>query len=233
LFARRVGETLAAMDEQRTPVHGNRWPRATTVASTLPALLACSDRQIDTGFRITGVAFDNDSTITLTFSQPVADLADVDPNNFRLSMGQTLSVTYSYGGITETYQYTSYRDLATVVYNYNYYGGYRFSFMSIERGASANQVILRTTDALGPTSCEFIDYATAQFEMYADYYDPNAQFDLAMFLHYAAGDIPVESESGVPLTDIGAAWVLTSDTFSDRQGFGFTMLSPQLRIPCP
>jgi hypothetical protein len=203
------------------------------LASTLPALVACSDRQIDTGFRITGVAFDNDSTITLTFSQPVADLGGVDPNAFRLSLGQTLSFTYTYDGVTEAYQYTSYRDLSSVVYSYDYYGGYRFSFLTIEPGASDNQIILRTTDPLGPQSCDFIDYAAAQFEMYANYYDPNAQLDLAMFLHYAAGDIPIESEAGVPLTDIGAAWVLSSNSYIEREGFGFTMLSPQLRIPCP
>jgi hypothetical protein len=105
--------------------------------------------------------------------------------------------------------------------------------LTIEPGASDNQIILRTTDPLGPQSCDFLDYATAQFEMYANYYDPNAQLDLAMFLHYAAGDIPIESEAGVPLTDIGAAWVLSSNSYIEREGFGFTMLSPQLRIPCP
>lgn len=221
------------MDERRDPPSGNRWPRSLTLASTLPALIACSERQIDTSFRITSVAFDNDSTITLTFSQPVADVSSVDPNNFRLSMGQSLFVTFLYNGVTESYMYTSYRDLASVAYSYNYYGGYRFSLMSIEPGASANQVILRTTSPLGPASCDFIDYATAQFEMYSSYYDATGQFDLAMFLHYAAGDIPIESQAGEPLADIGADWVLDNEDFYSRDGFGFTMLSPQLRIPCP
>lgn len=221
------------MDERLAHPSGNRWPRSASLAATLPALLACSDRQIDTSFRITGVAFDNDSTITLTFSQPVADLGSVDPNNFRLSMGQTISVSYTYEGITETYISTSYRDLANVTYGYGYYGNYRFTFMSIEPGAAANQVILRTTDPLGPAGCDFIDDTIAQFEMYAAYYDATGQFDVAMFLHYAAGDIPIESDAGEPLVDIGADWVLTTDEYIDREGFGFTMLSPQLRIPCP
>jgi hypothetical protein len=210
----------------------SRWPRYATLASTLPALLACTDRQVDTSFRITGVTFDDDSTITLTFSQPVADLGEVDPNAFRLSMAVTLSAMYTYGGVTETYQYTSYRDLASIVGTYDYYS-YRFTFMSIERGAGANQIILRTTDPLGPGSCDYIEYSTAQFQMYAEQYDPSAQFDLTMFLHYATGDVPLESEAGEPLTDIGADWVLTPDSYLEREGFGFRMLTPQLRIPCP
>jgi hypothetical protein len=219
------------MNERRDP-QSSRWPRYATLASTLPALFACTDRQTgDTGFRITSVAFDNDSTITLTFSQPVANLGGVDPNAFRLSMGRTSSVMYTYDGVTETLQYTSYSDLVYAVYTYGYND--RFSFMSIEPGASADQIILRTTDPLGPDSCELIDYRIDFFHMYADQYDPNAQFDLTMFLHYAAGDVPIESEAGEPLTDIGADWVLSAESYVEREGFGFRMLSPQLRIPCP
>jgi hypothetical protein len=210
---------------------GNRWPRHATLASALPALLACSDRQVETGFRITGVAFDNDSTITLTFSRPVGDLGGVDPNNFRLSLGQAVLVTYTYEGVTETYAGTTYADIATL--DYDYYSSDRFSFMSIERGAAADQIILRTTDPLGPESCESLDYIRSQFEMYSSYPGVMAQFDLAVFLHYAAGDIPIESEAGVPLADIGADWVLSPDDYLERESFGFTMLSPQLRIPCP
>jgi hypothetical protein len=218
------------MHERRDP-QSSRWPRYATLASTLPALLACTDRQVDTGFRITSVAFDNDSTITLTFSQPVAELGSVDPNRFRLSIAQTYTFTYSYQGVTETYSGTSYRDVATL--GYDYYGNDRFAFLSIEPGASANQIILRTADPLGPDSCTFVAYTIAQFEMYASYYDATGQIDAAIFLHYAEGDIPIESEAGEPLMDIGADWALSPDDFYDREGFGFTMLSPQLRIPCP
>jgi hypothetical protein len=205
-------------------------PRFAALASSLPTLLACTDGQVETEFRITNVAFDNDSTITLTFSQPVAELGGVDPNSFRLSMGRTVSSSFTYEGATETYQTTSYLDLAIVVSPYD---DYLFSFMSIERGASADQIILRTTNPLGPAGCDFIDDAFAEFEMYAEYYGPSAQFDVAMFLHHAAGDIPIESEAGEPLLDIGASWALSPDESYYRDRFGFTMLSPQLRIPCP
>jgi hypothetical protein len=75
-------------------------------------------------------------------------------------------------------------------------------------------------------------------EYYAESYPTgNVSYDLAIFLHYAAGaaegDIPIESEAGEPLADIGADWVLNVEDYVEREGFGFTMLSPQLRIPCP
>jgi hypothetical protein len=220
------------MDDRNDPPR-NLWPRSAALASTLPAMLACSDRQVETGFRITGVAFDNDSTITLTFSQPVGDLGAVDPNDFRLSMAQTFRATYTYNGVTETYLYTSYRDLADIIDEYSYGYDERFSFMLIEPSAAADQVVLRTTDPLGPDACDWIDYVRSQFEMYASYPGIDATFDFAMFLHYAAGDAPIESEAGEPLADIGRDWVLTENDYIGREGFGFTMLSPQLRIPCP
>jgi hypothetical protein len=218
------------MNDQPT---NNLWPRVAALASTLPALIACNDRQVDTGFRITNVAFDNDSTITLTFSQPVGELGAVDPNDFRLSMAETFRATYTYNGISETYQYTSYRDLSDIVYDYDYGYDERFSFMTIEPGAAADQIVLRTTDPLGPTACDWIDYTRDLFEMYSSYSNVMAVFDFAIFLHYAAGDVPIESEAGEPLADIGSDWVLTDNDYIGRESFGFTILSPQLRIPCP
>ena len=145
------------MDDRQDPPR-NLWPRSAALASTLPALIACSDRQVETGFRMTGVAFDNDSTITLTFSQPVGNLEAVDPNDFRLSVGQTLHATYTYDGMTQIYDYTSYRDLSSVIYDYYSYGT-QFTFMLIEPGAAANQIVLRTTNPLGPAACDWLAYA--------------------------------------------------------------------------
>jgi hypothetical protein len=221
-------------DRLDPPLHPPRtlWPRSAALASTLPALVACSDRQVDTGFRITNVAFDNDSTITLTFSQSVGELGTVDPNDFRLSMAQSIHATYTYGGVTETYDYTSYRDLAGVIYNYNSYGA-QFTFMMIEPGAAANQIVLRTASPLGPTACTWLEYVREEYEMFSSYPGITAIFEFEMFLHYAAGDVPIESESGEPLADIGRDWVLDDEDYYEREGFGFTRLSPQLRIPCP
>src|SRR5262245_50253201 len=84
--------------------------RPMMVLAAVPAVVAgCSnDGGTDEGFRITSITYDNNTTITLTFSQPVADVGEVDPNNFRLSRGRTQTVTYTYDGMTGTYEYTSY-----------------------------------------------------------------------------------------------------------------------------
>jgi hypothetical protein len=216
----------------RLDLSGSLWSRSAALVSTLPVLFACSDRQGETSFGITNVAFDNESTITLTFSQAVGDVGAVDPNDFRLSFAQTMRATTSYNGVTEIYEYTSYHDLGTFVYDYSTYGQ-PFSFTLIEAGA-ANQLVLRTTVALGPDACEFLENTRNQLEYYATYYPTgNVAYDVAIFLHYAASNIPIESEAGEPLADIGRDWVLNGEEYVERESFGFTMLSPQLRIPCP
>jgi hypothetical protein len=214
----------------RFDLPGHLWTRSAALASSLPAVVACADQpQAETGFHITDVAFDNDSTITLTFSQPLGELGAVDPNDFRLSMAETQRESYVYDGVLETYEYTSYVDLGAIVYDP--------SFMQIELGA-ANQIILRTTMPVGPDACDFLEFSREQFEMQAAADpDANAVFDNAIFLHYAAaagpGDAPIESEAGEPLADIGPDWVLNPGMYYGRLGYGFTLLSPQLRIPCP
>jgi hypothetical protein len=209
---------------------------AAGLASTLPALIACSDSQGETSFHITNVAFDNESTITLTFSQPVGELGAVDPNDFRLSMAQTQRATTNYNGVTELYEHTSYSDLRVTANDYDTYDQ-PFSFMLIEAGAP-NQLVLRTTAPLGPGACEHFESRRSMLEYYAEIYPTgNVAYDVAIFLHYAAdagaGDIPIESEAGELLADIGRDWVLNAEDYVERESYGFTMLSPQLRIPCP
>lgn len=197
------------------------------------ALLGGSACKVDGegGFAITSVRFD-EATLTLTFSQPLADLDGVDPNDFRISMAQTASITYTYEGVTQTYQYTSYMDLADVVGYYTGYYSDRLNFLSLTPGSADNELVLEAGTSLAP-ACDQIASTLEFFEMYAAMYYDDARFDVALFLHYAAGEVPLESTSGSVLADIGPHWVLNPDSYFSRMGFGFTMLSPQLRIPCP
>jgi hypothetical protein len=204
------------------------------VASAIPVLItgsACNPGDDEGGFRITRVDFDNNSKITLTFSEPVADLGEVNPNDFRLSLGRTSSYVLVYDGMETLYEYTSYQDLVSVAGGYNYYGT-PFTFLDVALGSSASQIVLTTTDPLGPNACDWVRTRLEAFEMYSGYYE-DARMDLAIFLHYASGDVPIESQAGVELGEIGPDWVLSGDSYFTREGFGFTMLAPQLRIPCP
>lgn len=198
----------------------------------VPTLIAGSACQADDGpFRITKVEFDNDSTITLTFSEPIAPVDGVNPDDFRLSFAVTSAFSYVYEGLSYHYEYTSYNDVAYVIGDY--YSFQPFAFMSVTRGAAANQLVLRSVDALGPEACDTLDNVFEWFETYAAYYSDDTRFDAALFLHYAGGDVPIESEAGGVLADIGADWVTSQDINRSREGFGFTALAPQLRIPCP
>jgi hypothetical protein len=202
------------------------------VAVAAPTVVLGSGCQTDDdelGFRVTKIEFDQDSRITVTFSEPIADFGGIDPNDFRLSFGTTVSATLTYQGMTANYTFTSYEDISYHLDGYSYYP-MPFTFVSVTRGPAANQIVLDTSESLAP-ACDSLAETRQGFEMYAEYYE-SSRFDLAIFLHYASGEIPIESESGSPFEDVGAPWVLGQDLSFERDGFGFTMLIPPLRIPC-
>lgn len=227
------------MNERSLFPNGLVWQRsAAALAATVPALVGGTACNIggddDGGFRITRVEFDNASTITLTFSEPVADLGEVNPNDFRLSVGMTRQYTYVYDGVSYTYAYTTYQDVSYPAGIYTYdYGPNRFTFESLAVGASGSQVVLTSTDPLGPNACEWLDSVEDFFEMYTSYYGDDVLWDVGFFLHYASGDVPIENQTGVELAEIGPDWVLTEQAGIYSETYGFTMLKPQLRIPCP
>lgn len=204
------------------------WPLA-SVAVAAP-LLGCGPGSVEQGFRVTALDFDGELTLTLTFSQPLANADAIDPNDFRISLARTISYTYTdpETGQTSTDAYAMYTDIGA-------WGDYyqdRFSFASASLGASDNQLVLTAnSESIGPT-CMLVALNEMYYEQYEAQY-PNFKHDIAIFVHYAAGDIPLESEDGKTLVDIGRDWVLTQENYLTHPGFGFNRLSPKLRIPCP
>jgi hypothetical protein len=203
------------------------------LVSALPAVFAGCDHEVDLaqdGFHIDRVACDDDSTIRLTFSHPVAEFGSINPNQFRLSLAQTVTASHVHDGVTQTLTYTAYLDLATIVDSYY---THRFTFKSIEPGASPDEVLLRTLDPLVPDACAWLDETAELLEAYASLPGVAVRFDHAIFLHYASGEVPISDAAGRTLPDIGADWVLNANNYAVRDDFGFTRLDPQLRIPCP
>src|SRR5690606_20492049 len=103
---------------ERPDLSRNTWLRpAAVLGSMLPTVIVGSSCQPgDEGvFRITRVEFDGNWTITLRFSKLLAPIDEVDANDFRLSFAMTTSYTYSYEGMTNLYEYTSYDDLSYVL----------------------------------------------------------------------------------------------------------------------
>jgi hypothetical protein len=183
---------------------------------------ACSDETEDDGFRIVELEYDGDATITLTFSQPLAELGEVDPKDFRISAG--LTQAFSYGGMT--YAITNYRELWTDSYPpMDPYG-----FVSLTAGPESNQIVLQAAEDLSEGICEWLSFVD-EYEQ-NDAMDPQLSFDGAMFLHYARGEIPIASTEGELLADISPDWVHTPGWVLEREGYGFTEMNQQLRIPC-
>ena len=207
------------------------------VLAALPAAIAGCNPDggpDDEAFGIVSITYDNDSTITLTFTQPVAELGEVDPNNFRLSRALTQTITYTYDGMPMTYEYTSYSAIGLFTPESEEY----LTFTSIARGASATELILEGSLSFGEVACAWVEYVTDEIEMnyltgeYAEYYS-DVRFEVGIFLHYAAGDIPIENEDGDALANIGADWVTNPENDVYSYAYGFMMLTPKLEIPCP
>ncbi|WP_146157466.1 hypothetical protein [Enhygromyxa salina] len=203
-----------------------------TLVASLP-LLGCGPGDIGDGgpFRITSVDFDGDATITLTFSRPVANVDEIDPNDFRISVAQTYSVTYTdpqYGSYT--YEGSFYADIGTFDYG-SQYSYSRFEILSATLAAD-NQIRLEGEFSFGSNVCQQLADVEQQLEMYQAQY-PGSKADLGMFLHYAAGDIPVLSEKDETIADIGAQWVVTQELYMSNEAYGFPNLQPKLEIPCP
>lgn len=202
--------------------------------SALPAVLGGSGcepaDEVEDGFHIAHVGFEDDSTIRLTFSQPIATFGSINPNQFRLSLAQTVTASYVYNGGTETFTYTTYLDVSTLLDD-DY--AQRFLFKSIEPGAANDEIILRTSKPLRSKGCAWFEETEELFELYASHPDFIARFDHAIFLHYAAAEIPIADVTGRELPDIGGDWVRSAANYAAHDDFGFRRLDPQLRIPCP
>jgi hypothetical protein len=201
------------------------------LALTIPVLALGTSCQTDgddeNGFRITAIEFDGESTITLTFSEPVAELGDVDPSSFRLSYATTYRFTYTYQGTTYVDDVAIYMDLGVFVGSGDYYDFESVTVTALMPGSSPNRVVLQTSHAWGADACDGVAYTEAMMEMYG------FVSDVGLFLHHAAGDIPLTSTSGSALANIGADWVLSGESYFNKYEYGFADLRPQLRIPCP
>ena len=135
------------------------------VAAAIP-MLGCPVDDNDESFRVSAVAFDGESTITLTFTEPVGELADVDPAAFRLSFASSYTFTYTSDGVTQTYEYTSYNDLAGFIDDY--YTD-RVTVTSLTPGTAANQIVLQTNAAWGTPACDFVEYLAVAVRVREEY----------------------------------------------------------------
>ncbi|PRP90407.1 hypothetical protein ENSA7_82920 [Enhygromyxa salina] len=165
--------------------------------------------------------FEDPSTLVLSFSEPIASVADIDPvTHFRLGSGFALDAL----GVTVYY------DLS-----HHFWDGFPgsgadasglwprhgFTIVSlVEPGDDPSQLRLTLAYPLTYYVCDNLSLAD---EM---------EIPAGIHLHYAEAGFPrVTDEAGNPLADIGAWWV--SASFSTTQPGAFPELDARMPIPCP
>lgn len=157
--------------------------------------------------------------LTLSFSEAVGPVEGVDPQDFRISFAGYSSLCTDDGCVDQT----SYWDPNFFAEYYIGYGpnmGTRFEAALLEPGSLGHQLVLRFEAPLDAAVCEYIQA-----------YGGGDEF---LFVHYAAGDIPVTSAEGEGLAPIGPEWVEADTPLPIWEVEGeFPNLDPRISIPCP
>jgi hypothetical protein len=165
--------------------------------------------------------FEDPSTLVLQFSEPLADVDDVDPaTHFRLESAFFLDATNRtiYYDLSHHFAYGVPGQGANLSGPWKRHGFTRVS--RIERGEDPTQLRLSLSYPLLHYVCDNLILAEAM------------AIPAGIHLHYAQGGFPrVTDEAGHPLGDIGAWWVEAG--FSKTQAGAFPELDLRMPIPCP
>ncbi|WP_146156004.1 hypothetical protein [Enhygromyxa salina] len=127
--------------------------------------------------------------LRLQFSNPLGPLDGFDPNDFRISVLKVYS-DHDEGGSRDYGYY----------YDFGYLGyGQALRFTAAQAGEV--ELDLQFTPGVDPYYCRWLesDYS---------YGAPGVEAVHGLFLHYAAGAIPVRDVAGNQLRNFGADWVL-------------------------
>jgi hypothetical protein len=127
--------------------------------------------------------------LRLRFSEPLAPLDGVDPNDFRLSLGMAKSYKF--------YAYAYYIDLGDTVIEGDH-GLMRLADMTLQ----GDTIDLHLEPDFDLAYChelmaELTDLAS----------EPGIQVQAGVFLHYSPGNAAVSDEAGNALAPVGADWV--------------------------
>lgn len=188
-------------------------------------------------FELVAATIESPTTILLTFSHPVDSLEGVDADAFRISYGHSAREIVD----GNEYAWTWYVDPNIFMFDADceeLYGNTctdfePFVMLGVEPGPIPEQLRL-ITSALDDAACDKINYG-AGFPLEP----PFVYSETHLFPHYAPGETPLRSTSGLELAAIGPEWVLFEGDPNflgggslDVDGWGFENLDPQVPIPC-
>jgi hypothetical protein len=126
--------------------------------------------------------------LRLHFSEPLATLDGVDPNDFRLSLGMAKSYKF--------YAYAYYFDLGDTVE-----GDHGLLRLSAIAG-QGDTLDLQLEPAFDLAYCHEL-----MAELVAMQSEPDVKAEGGLFLHYSPGEQPITDEAGNGLAAIGPDWV--------------------------
>jgi hypothetical protein len=171
--------------------------------------------------------------LLLRFSEPMAPVDGVDPNDFRVSLATAIRSVYNYYGYQYVYQSSSYADPNYALVDYYYYGNPVSPLVAdlIVNGNQNTDIILRFVEPLVPQACPNFVELKANYEEYDSW--PNYDAKVGLFPHYSPGAVPVESADGEVLAPIGPEWVEIPELYwTNYDQFGWPNLDPAIEIPC-
>jgi hypothetical protein len=193
--------------------------RAVVGACGIGAVIGCGAGD-ETAPVLEDAQFEDPSTIVLTFSEPIADVADIDPAaHFRLGSAfalEALDLTVYYD-LSHHFPYGLPGSGNDVTGPWQRHG--LTSVSRVELGDDPTQLRLLLSSALEYYVCDNLVVAA---EM---------GIPAGIHLHYAEAGFPrVTDEAGNALADIGAWWV--GESFSTTQPGAFPELDVLMPIPC-
>ncbi|HLT36308.1 MAG TPA: hypothetical protein VK034_08480 [Enhygromyxa sp.] len=170
---------VIVVDETRPPEH----QRATDKKPERPKRPAGPDR---TPPKVDRAELVGTSRIRIHFSEPVVVAEGFDPADFRISVLRLY-----------LHQQVSY----SVAYYYDPgYQNYGARLVLSHVKAREDRLEIEFTPELPPWLCRQLDYSYG-------YDTPGTDSDAGLFLHYAAGQIPIRDEAGNQMDSFGAEWV--------------------------
>jgi hypothetical protein len=126
------------------------------------------------------------SRIRIHFSEPIVAAEGFDPADFRLSYLRV---------------YLNQQPIYSVAYYYDpSYVNYGVPAVLGNAQARADRLDIDFSPELAPWFCRQLEYY--------QYDRPGMNTEAGLFLHYAAGSIPIRDEEGNPLANFGADWVM-------------------------
>lgn len=162
---------------------------------------------------VSGEWIDN-QTLRLSFSEPIADVSEVDPLKFRISSGGYCKI----GGACDPKPGTWYVDLGAYQDPQQY-----TTVTSLQNDPDDGYAIILGLDGT-------IDSACIKMEEWAQNPDYS---DIAFYPTYAPGNLPVvQNAEGGWLAQIAPQWVQSEANGMVVDGY-FENMDPMVGIPCP